>query len=92
MFYRNKSPPPSLRPSLLPPLLQVYSFGGISVYMDSDVLFADLSGGGSSREARGNERKEGDGYAPVALEYLLQHVQSGGVGGGGGGGGGGGRR
>ncbi|KAM3569271.1 hypothetical protein VYU27_008631, partial [Nannochloropsis oceanica] len=67
---------------------QVYSFGGVSVYMDNDVVFADLSNGGMSREARENERKEGMGYAPIALESLLQHVQSGGVRGGGGEGGG----
>jgi hypothetical protein len=51
--------------------------------MDNDVVFADLSAGGLSREAREKERKEG-GWAPIALENLLQHVQGGGGGGGGG--------
>jgi len=35
----------SLPPSPPPSLPQVYSFGGISIYIDNDVVFADLSAG-----------------------------------------------
>jgi hypothetical protein len=59
------------------PIDQVYSFGGLSVYLDNDVVFADLSGGNRQREGRGKDKEEG-GFAPIALESLLQRVQGGG--------------
>ena len=45
----------------------MYAFGGVPVYLDSDVVFADLEGQGQ--------------YAPIALEGLLERVQQGGGGG-----------
>jgi hypothetical protein len=44
--------------------MQVYAFGGVPAYLDSDVVFADLEGQGQ--------------YAPIALEALLERVQQGG--------------
>lgn len=39
----------------------MYAFGGVPVYLDSDVVFADFDGQGQ--------------YAPIALEALLERVQ-----------------
>jgi hypothetical protein len=50
---------------------QIYSFGGIPIYLDNDVVFADLAGKGQTHT---HIHTQG-GFAPVALETLLQHVQ-----------------
>jgi hypothetical protein len=44
---------------------QIYSFGGINVYLDQDVVYADLS-------ARGGP----PGWTPLTLEQLFQHLHA----------------